>query len=97
MLDLAPFNVDLLGVLIETIRRYLSIWASMNVMKAIASALYAANSACKARGMHSRVLLTLLLEIDNGRNLDPNSRKVIESEMMSYAQVCTSCVLSLDH
>ncbi|THH13392.1 hypothetical protein EW146_g6819 [Bondarzewia mesenterica] len=86
MLDLAPFNVDLLIMLIETFRRFLSIWASMNVMKTIADALYATNNACKMRGLHSRALLTLMLDVDNGRHLDPNSRKLVESEMTSYAQ-----------
>jgi mediator of RNA polymerase II transcription subunit 12, fungi type len=80
-------SVEILTVLIETFRRYLDLWASMNVAKTIMNALHMAHIQCKARGMHSRALLSLMVEMDNGRCMDPALRKTIEAEISAFAQV----------
>jgi len=89
MLDHA-LSVEILTVLIETFRRYLDLWASMNVAKMIVNALHTAHLHCKARGMHSRALLNLMVEMDNGRCMDSALRKTIEAEISAYAQVLSS-------
>jgi hypothetical protein len=71
----------------EMLRRYSPIWAGMGVLRDITLALYAAYQSCKARGMHCRSLLGLLVETDAGRYLEVSNRKSVEMEITSYTQV----------
>ncbi|KAI0068850.1 hypothetical protein BV25DRAFT_1904185 [Artomyces pyxidatus] len=80
-----PCAPECLVILVETLRRYTTIWASMDVQKDITLALYSTHQACKARGLLSRVLLNLVIEMDSGRYLDITARKAIEAEISGYA------------
>ena len=79
---------DFLTILIETLRRFLDIWACMGVLKPLADALYATHLACKARTVHSRPLFDLLDEIDKAHRLESDARIAIEAEKTAFAQVC---------
>ncbi|KAI9510086.1 hypothetical protein F5148DRAFT_1182339 [Russula earlei] len=81
-----PCRSECLTIVVEMLRRYSPIWAGMGVLRDITSALYAANQACKSRGIPCRALLGLLLEIDSGRYLEVSARKNVEVEITSYAQ-----------
>lgn len=71
----------------ETLRRHTAIWASMNVSSTIAQALYTSHQTWKSRGIYSRTIPPLLLEIDVGQYLDESSRQQIVADMAHYAQV----------
>ncbi|KAH9945672.1 hypothetical protein B0H21DRAFT_744154 [Amylocystis lapponica] len=92
MLDLTLFtlehtyNHDLLTVVIETIRQHMEIWACMNVMKTLAGALYAAHQLFRTRGVQTRALLTLLIEVDNERHLEPTVREQILADISAYTR-----------
>ncbi|KAI0259684.1 hypothetical protein BC834DRAFT_606637 [Gloeopeniophorella convolvens] len=81
-----PCTPECLTIVMEVLRRYSSVWAGMGVLREIASALYAADQGCKARGAHCRALLALLVEMDAGRYLDVTARKNVEMEITNYAQ-----------
>ncbi|KAI0309797.1 hypothetical protein OF83DRAFT_1179208 [Amylostereum chailletii] len=81
-----PCSHDFLTILVETLRRYLDIWASMSVLKKLVDGLYAMHQTCKTTRQHSRALLTLLVEIDANRYLDPAARKGVDNDISLYAQ-----------
>ena len=60
----------------------------MDAMADIASALLDAHQAWKARGVHIRCLVNLLLEIDDGKYLDAVSRQHVIEDAGHFAQVC---------
>ena len=78
---------DLLDDLLDTLRRHLDVWASMDVVSTITEALYNSHLSWKARGIYMRPLVTLLLEVDDCRFLDEASRQHVLEDATHYAQV----------
>ncbi|OBZ68162.1 Mediator of RNA polymerase II transcription subunit 12 [Grifola frondosa] len=78
------YTNELLIAVIETLRQHMEVWACMNIMKTVAAALFAAHQFWRARGVQSRALLTLLVEIDNDRYLEPGSREHIQTDISTY-------------
>ncbi|KAI0045300.1 hypothetical protein FA95DRAFT_1495630 [Auriscalpium vulgare] len=76
---------DCLVVLVETLWRYATIWASMDVQEDITRALHSTHQMCKSRGVHSRALLDLLMEMDGGRHLEAAARRTLETEIANFA------------
>ncbi|KAG5646822.1 hypothetical protein DXG03_002199 [Asterophora parasitica] len=77
-------TVDLLIAVIDTLRRFATIWACMDIMRTIVIALEKAHQVWKARGIQSRPLLSLLLEFDNGKHLSDASRDRITSDITVF-------------
>jgi mediator of RNA polymerase II transcription subunit 12, fungi type len=77
----------MLTAVIETIYRYVDIWACMERTASIATALYASHQLWRAQGVQSRKLLALLVEIDNGRHLDRASRAHVAADTSSFKDV----------
>lgn len=80
-------TMDVLTAVIETFHRYVNIWTCMKVTDTITTALYSAHQIWRARGVQSRALLALLVEIDNGRHLDPSSREQVASDIATFTHV----------
>lgn len=59
----------------------------MNVLKKIGEALAVTHNLFKSRGIVSRRLLMLMMDIDHNSILDPTVRKSIEQEFTNFAQV----------
>ena len=76
-----------LSAVIETLRQHMEVWACMNRMKDIASALWAVHQAWRSRGLQNRVLLKLLAEVDNDSYLDPAAREQMLSDISAYTHV----------
>ncbi|KAF8070344.1 hypothetical protein FPV67DRAFT_1413891 [Lyophyllum atratum] len=77
-------GVDLLIAVIDTLHRFATIWACMNVMGSIIAALDKAHQVWKARGIQSRPLLSLLLEFDGGKHLSDTSRNRITADITVF-------------
>ncbi|KAJ7594649.1 hypothetical protein C8J56DRAFT_444559 [Mycena floridula] len=75
--------LDLLQAVVDTLRRYAIIWASMDVIPEITTALYAAHQLRKTRGTY-RSLLLLLMDFDGGRYLPDDAREQIITDMTSF-------------
>jgi mediator of RNA polymerase II transcription subunit 12, fungi type len=86
MLQRAP-DSELMTAVIETFHRYVTIWTCMRAAATITTALYTAHQVARARGIQSRVLLALLVEIDNGQYLDATSRQVVSADIASFTHV----------
>lgn len=54
----------------------------------ITAALYNAHQVARTRGIQSRALLALLVEIDNGQHLDASSRRHISADIAAFTHVC---------
>ncbi|THV06762.1 hypothetical protein K435DRAFT_711026 [Dendrothele bispora CBS 962.96] len=74
-------TVDLLSVVIDTFRRHAIIWASMDLMGHIVSAL---NASRRQWEIKSRPLLALLVEFDRGRYLSESAREEILADIRAY-------------
>jgi mediator of RNA polymerase II transcription subunit 12, fungi type len=59
----------------------------MGGLRTLTEALHAMHQMCKTRGLHSRSLLSFLIEIDANRYLDADARALIDSEITAFAQV----------
>ena len=59
----------------------------MNEMGRVISALDTAHQARKTQGVQSRPLLSLLLELDNGKYLTAHSRNRIVGDMTAFTMV----------
>ncbi|VDC06366.1 unnamed protein product [Peniophora sp. CBMAI 1063] len=79
-------TADFLTTLIETLRRFMDIWACMGVLKPLADALYTTHLACKARTIHPRPLFDLLVKIDETHQLDADARASVDAEKITFAQ-----------
>ncbi|KAF5386158.1 hypothetical protein D9615_002361 [Tricholomella constricta] len=77
-------TLDLLIAVIDTLHRFATIWACMNAMGSIITALDKAHQVWKARGIQSRPLLSLLLEFDIGKHLNEASRDRITSDITVF-------------
>lgn len=80
---------------IETFHRYVTIWTCMNAAATITAALYTAHQMGRTRGIQSRILLALLVEIDNGQHLDTPSREQVSADIAAFAHVSLLWSLSL--
>jgi len=74
-------------VVINTLRQFATIWACMNVIGNITSALDNAHQAWKVRGIQCRPLLSLLLEFDNGQHLNDTSRERVTADVAAFSLV----------
>ncbi|KAL6308224.1 hypothetical protein BKA93DRAFT_726196 [Sparassis latifolia] len=90
ILDITLFTLEhaasneLLTAVMETLRQHMEVWACMNIMHTIATALYASHQFWRTRGIHTRALLSLLIEVDNDRYLEPASREHILADITAY-------------
>ncbi|CDO75642.1 hypothetical protein BN946_scf184743.g2 [Trametes cinnabarina] len=75
----------LLTAVIETIRQHIEVWACMNRMQDVATALWAVHQTWRARGSQNRVLLKLLAEVDNDRYLEPAAREQMLSDISAFS------------
>lgn len=89
-------TVDILLVVINTLQRFAAIWACMNVMGGIASALFDAHQVWRARGIQCRPLLSLLLDFDNNRHLHGTSRERVVTDVAAFSLVSPSNLIG-DH
>jgi mediator of RNA polymerase II transcription subunit 12 len=80
-------TADLLIAVVETVHRYATIWTCMNAMGSIAAALYTTHQVWRTRGIQSRPLLALLIDIDNGRHLDKGAREQVATDIAAFSQV----------
>lgn len=80
-------TVDLLTAVIDTLHRFATLWASMDLMGSIINGLYSAHHLWKIRGIQSRALLALLMEFDHGRYLTETSREQILADISSFTLV----------
>ncbi|OSD03951.1 hypothetical protein PYCCODRAFT_163808 [Trametes coccinea BRFM310] len=76
---------SLLTAVIETIRQHIEVWACMDRMQDVASALWAVHQTWRARGSQNRVLLKLLAEVDNDRYLEPAAREQMLSDISAFS------------
>ena len=90
-------TVDILSVVINALQRFATIWACMDVMGNITSALYNAHQVWKARGIQCRPLLALLLDFDNNTYLDSLSRERITTDVAAFSLVSMFHYLLSDH
>jgi mediator of RNA polymerase II transcription subunit 12 len=72
---------------IDTLHRFATIWACMNAIGTIITALDTAHQVWKVRGVQSRPLLSLLLEFDDGRYLSDVTRKHITADITAFTLV----------
>lgn len=77
-------HAELLTAVGEVFHRFATIWTSMSVTGTIASALYSAHLLSRTRGVQTRSLLTLLVEIDDGRQLDSAARTQVENDIAAF-------------
>lgn len=80
-------TLAMLSAVIETIHRYVVIWACVQRTASITAALYASHQLWKSRGVQSRKLLALLVDIDNFQHLDQASREQVVGDMSSFKDV----------
>lgn len=78
---------ELLTAVIRTLRQHAEVWACMNNMQTIVSALFAAHTVWKTRGAQSRPLLNLLIELDEGRLLEQTAREQVLADHTAFAYV----------
>ena len=77
-------HAELLTAVGEVFHRFATVWTSMNVTGIIASAHYSAHLLGRTRGVQTRSLLTLLVEMDDGRQLDSTARTQIEDDVATF-------------
>lgn len=77
---------------LDVLRRHRHIWASMNVTKTITRSLFAAHQVYTSKGLHSRPLFVLLLDLDNDRNLEPIERQQLLADIASFSHVIASFI-----
>ncbi|KAH9894990.1 hypothetical protein C8Q73DRAFT_745370 [Cubamyces lactineus] len=91
ILDMSLYTLEyansspLLTAVIETIRQHIEVWACMNRMRDVASALWIVHQTWRSRGSQNRVLLKLLAEVDNDRYLEPAAREQMLSDISAFS------------
>ncbi|PCH43895.1 hypothetical protein WOLCODRAFT_138657 [Wolfiporia cocos MD-104 SS10] len=78
-------TLQLLTVVIETLRQHMEVWACMDVMRTVAGALYSAHQFWRNRGIQTRALLCLLMKVDHEQYLEPEQRGQINSDISAYS------------
>lgn len=79
--------MDLLTAVIDTFHRFALIWTCINANATITTALYNTHQIWRARGIQSRGLLALLMQVDNGRHLHPASREQVAADISAFTLV----------
>ncbi|OAX39947.1 hypothetical protein K503DRAFT_781763 [Rhizopogon vinicolor AM-OR11-026] len=77
-------HAELLTAVGEVFHRFATIWTSMNVTGIITSALYSAHLLWRTRGVQTRSLLALLIEMDDSRQLDSTARTQVENDIAAF-------------
>ncbi|KAI0093156.1 hypothetical protein BDY19DRAFT_989824 [Irpex rosettiformis] len=91
MLELTLFTLEhassneLLTAVLRTLRQHVEVWACMDRMQSITSALYASHTVWKTRGVRSRPLMKLLIELDDGRLLEQFAREQIVNDYTAFS------------
>ncbi|KAF8909882.1 hypothetical protein CPB85DRAFT_1435527 [Mucidula mucida] len=78
-------NADSLNTAIDIIRRFATIWACMDAVNTILATLQTAHQSWKSRGVQSRALLLLIVELDNNALLSREARDQIQTDASIYA------------
>lgn len=71
----------------QTVRQHTEVWAGLDVMKEIVTALFAAHCVWKNRGVQNRALLSLLLQLDSGTRLEPSAREQVLVDYTVFTHV----------
>ena len=71
----------------QTLRQHTEVWAALNAMKDIVSALFNAHCTWKNRGMQNRALLSLMLQLNEGRYLEPAAHEQVLSDYSVFTHV----------
>ncbi|KAH7905552.1 hypothetical protein BJ138DRAFT_1072652 [Hygrophoropsis aurantiaca] len=75
---------DTLVAVSEVFHRFATIWTSMNVTGTVTAALYATHLVWRTRGVLTRSLLALLVEMDDGRYLEAGERTQIAGDTATF-------------
>ncbi len=78
---------ELLTAVIQTLQQHMEVWACLNMMANITSSLYTAHVTWKSRGVQSRPLLNLLLDVDDGHHLEQAAREQVSADSSAFAHV----------
>lgn len=78
---------DALNSSIETLRRFEDIWVAKNVCHRILNALYIAHGYWRHRGVHHRLLLRSLLEMDQHGYLDDSAKDQVNTDIRTLVHV----------
>lgn len=79
-------HAELLTAVGEVFHRFATTWTAMNATGMITSALYSTHLLLRTQGGKTRSLLTLLIEMDDGRQLDATARTQVENDIASFTQ-----------
>lgn len=77
-------HAELLTAVGEVFHRFATIWTAMNVTGTIASTLYSTYLLWRTQGGKTRYLLTLIIEMDGGRQLDVTARTQVENDIAAF-------------
>lgn len=80
-------TLELLTAVMDTLNRFATIWACMDVMGQIVDSLFSAHQVWKTRGIQSRQLFVLLMEFDNRRYLSDECREQLSADLSSFTIV----------
>jgi len=80
-------DADSLMSVVDVLRRFGVIWTCMNENLNIVQSIEAAYQRLKSRGLQSRPLLGLLLELDGGRHLTSNARTNVLADIDEFMTV----------
>lgn len=80
-------TIEQLSAVIRTLRQHMEVWACMNIMSKIATALYTAHQYWRGRGVQCRPLYAILVDFDNGHYLEPSLREHILHDLSAYSKV----------
>ena len=82
-----PMSSELLSAVMQTLRQHTEVWAGLNVIKEIVSSLFAVHCTWKNRGIQSRPLFSLMLQLDAGRFLEASAREQVSMDYSVFTHV----------
>ncbi|KAH7922771.1 hypothetical protein BV22DRAFT_1094076 [Leucogyrophana mollusca] len=77
-------HADTLIAVSEVFHRFAIIWTSMNATRAVTAALYATHLIWRTRGIQTRSLFALLVEMDDGHYLEAPERTQIAGDIAAF-------------
>ncbi|KAG1807752.1 hypothetical protein EV424DRAFT_1543731 [Suillus variegatus] len=77
-------HAELLTAVGEVFHRFATIWTAMNVTGTITSTLYSTYLLWRTQGGKTRSLLTLIIEMDNGRQLDATAKTQVDNDIAAF-------------
>ncbi|KAH8119597.1 hypothetical protein DFH11DRAFT_1501865 [Phellopilus nigrolimitatus] len=89
-------TTDLLMAVLDNLKKGLTLWNCMDAMSSITQILLETHQAWKARGIHIRCLVNLLLEVDDCRYLDSIVRQDVIDDATHFVQALCPIDDSLD-